>query len=85
MPIDKRPPLEIITLGDYVRDTISGFCGVVTAETRYLNGSIKYCVEAQELDNGKLIQEYWFDHHRLRVQSQKHKGGVGYASTQEPQ
>ena len=55
---------ERMNLGDYVVDMISGFAGVVTARTVYLNGNVKVCVEACELDQGKPITEVWLDEHR---------------------
>ena len=54
----------MMTLGDYVVDTISGFAGVVTARTVYLNGNVKVCVEACELDQGKPITEVGLDESR---------------------
>jgi hypothetical protein len=55
----------VIQLGDYVKDSISGFEGVVTARTEYQNGNIKLCVETCELDAGKPIAEVWFDAYRV--------------------
>ena len=54
-------------LGDTVEDTISGFRGVVSALTVYLNGNRKACVEALELNDGRPIPSEWFDVHRLKV------------------
>ena len=56
-----------IGLGDHVRDTISGWTGVVVAKSEYLNGCVKYCVEAHELDGGKMMPEYWLDAYRIVV------------------
>ena len=67
----------MIDLGDYVVDTISGFRGVITATTRYLNGNIKHCVETCELDNGKPITEAWFDQCRLELSDRPKERTVG--------
>ena len=55
----------MIQLGDCVRDTVSGFMGIVIAKADYLNGTTKYCVEAIELDGGKMLPEYWLDEWRV--------------------
>ena len=67
-----------ISLGDGVEDTISGLRGVVVAVSTYLNGNIKYCIEAQELDNNKMIPEYWLDLCRLRLVSPRTGSEIGF-------
>ena len=59
--------MDIIGFGDRVKDTITGFTGVVTAKSEYQNGNVKYCVEAAELDAGKPVPEQWIDGYRLKV------------------
>ena len=54
-----------IKLGDCVRDTVSGFTGIVIAKSEYMSGITKYCVESIELDNGKMAPEYWLDEWRI--------------------
>lgn len=50
--------------GDTVRD-VTGFTGVVTARSEFMNGCRRYCVET----TGKAddTKEYWFDEGRLTL------------------
>lgn len=76
----------MISLGQEVRDRISGFGGVVTAKTQFENGCIRLCVTGRELNEGRVIDE-WFDEQRLmpetreatavRPESQTDIGGPG--------
>lgn len=51
-----------INLGDRVRDRISGFEGIVSAKSEYLNGCVRILVDPESLeDSGKLIKGAWFD------------------------
>ncbi len=54
-------------LGFTVKDQISGFTGVVTAKTEWLNGCIRYGVKSRELKDGKPIAAEWFDQDDLLV------------------
>ena len=56
-----------IALGSIVRDTITGFAGVATGRTEWLHGCERYCIEPQELREGKPIEAQWFDVDRLEV------------------
>lgn len=52
----------MITLGDRVKDKISGFTGVVTGIANYITGCIQYRVEADKLDkDGACLKIQWFD------------------------
>ena len=52
----------MIQNGQRVRDTISGFDGIVTGRTEYLNGCVQVYVEPDRLDkDGKRIKGVWFD------------------------
>ncbi len=53
-------------LGFTVRDRITGFQGVATGRTLYLNGCVRYTVEGRVQDDGKLPVE-WFDEARLEI------------------
>mgnify|MGYP001612308887 FL=1 len=68
-----------IHLGDCVRDTVSGFVGIVVAKADYRNGTTKYCIEAVILDNGKMLQEVWLDAWRVEATEQAKAAGVGFA------
>jgi hypothetical protein len=66
-PTGDFPPVEI-KLGDYVRDTISGFTGIVTCRTEWLYQCLRYGVTPTQLgDDGKLIDTYYFDEGQLEI------------------
>lgn len=52
----------LIALGDEAKDNISGFSGVVTGFTEWLNGCRRYMLTPKKLDKeGKLRDAQWFD------------------------
>lgn len=54
-------------LGSLVRDQITGFEGVVTARTTYLNGCERISVQSKTLNDGKVIPEECFDIQQLDI------------------
>jgi hypothetical protein len=56
-----------IELGDEVRDTITGFTGVVIAEHKWLHGCRRLSVQPRELKDGKPIEHQTFDEPQLEV------------------
>ena len=60
----------MVQIGDNVKDTITGFAGVVTAKTEYLFGSPRMLVEAIPEDGGKPVSE-WFEMARLEKVSMR--------------
>ena len=54
-----------VKLGDVVRDRISGFAGVATSRTEYLNGCVRWQVSPQHLHDGKPIEAHFFDEEQL--------------------
>ncbi|GAI75720.1 unnamed protein product, partial [marine sediment metagenome] len=80
---------SMVKLGDVVRDTVSGFIGVATGKSEYLNGCVRYCLEPMKLtDKGDLIESHWFDKQQLevvkerqQVESDKLLGGSRVAPT----
>jgi hypothetical protein len=57
----------MIKLGDIVRDTVSGFEGVVIAEHQWLNGCKRISVQPQKLHDGKPIEAQTFDEPQLEL------------------
>jgi hypothetical protein len=58
----------IIELGSEVESNISGFHGIVTGRTEYLNGCNRYIVQPKvKKDDMKLPDSYWFDEMELIV------------------
>ena len=64
-----------IKLGDKVKDSITGFEGIVVARAEYLNGCVSCQVEAKELKDGVPLKAQWFDEQRLTSQSKAKAGG----------
>jgi hypothetical protein len=63
-----------INLGDVAKDTISGFEGVVTSYTTWLNGCVRLGLSPQKMHEGKLIENQVFDIEQLAlVKKAKHK------------
>lgn len=60
-------PSKTISLGDLVRDIITGYDGVVVAKTSWLTGCDRFGVQSRDLKDGKLIEPEWFDDTRLLV------------------
>ena len=51
---------------DRVKCNVTGFEGVVTAYSEYLNGCEQYCVKPTELDkDGEIREGQWFDQDQL--------------------
>lgn len=57
----------MISLGNVVRDTVTGFQGTVTAKGEYLNGCIQFCVLPPMAADGKMPEGQWIDWQRLEV------------------
>lgn len=67
-----------INLGDVARDTITGFTGVVVAETKWLHGCVRLTLQPKELHEGKPIEGLTFDEPQLeRVVVKAAKGTTG--------
>lgn len=59
--------------GDYVKDLITGFSGVIISRADNITGCDRYCVQ-QPLDkDGKLSEAVWFDDQCLEYDP-KHAG-----------
>lgn len=57
----------MIKLGDLARDTITGFTGVVVAETKWLHGCIRLTLQPKALKDGKPIDNVTFDLPQLEL------------------
>jgi len=58
-------------LGDEVRDIITGFKGIITSRTEYINGCVRYGVQPQTLKDGKTIDAEWTDEKQLKLVKSK--------------
>ena len=57
----------MIALGSKVKDRVTGLIGITTARLEYMNGCIQYCIQPQEVKDGKPAQESWIDKQRVEV------------------
>jgi hypothetical protein len=74
--------IELVRLGDRVKDTVSGLIGIVVAKTEWLNGCWRIAVQQKVTKDGKLPDLCNFDIEQLIVIknkaskiSQKETGG----------
>lgn len=55
-------------LGDIVRDTLTGFTGVIVIRSEYLNGCYRMGVQPSKLDkDGKVPESIYFDVEQLEL------------------
>jgi len=59
----------MVELGDKVKDTVTGFEGIVVAETKWLNGCVRFGVQSDKLKDGLPTEPQWVDEHQLKVLS----------------
>jgi len=57
----------MISMGDRVRDIVTGFTGVVIGRTSYINGCEQVLVQPRIDDNGKCPEGLWIDVDRVEV------------------
>jgi heat shock protein HspQ len=58
-------------LGDVVTDKITGYKGVVTCRSQWLNGCNTYSVKCQKLKDDKPIDSQHFDEPQLELHEDK--------------
>jgi len=58
---------EEAQLGDEASDMVSGFQGVVTAKTEFLNGCVRCAIDPPVDKDGKPVDTRWFDIEQLEV------------------
>lgn len=54
-------------LGDEARDVVTGFKGIVTADSRFLNGCRRLCLCSPIKEDGSFGDERWFDEGQVEV------------------
>lgn len=60
--------MDSVNLGDLVKDKVSGFTGIATSRTEFLNGCVRFGVSPNELDKDKKpIPIECFDEEQLLV------------------
>lgn len=71
--------------GDRVKDTISGFMGIVTCRLEYLNGCTRIQVSPEILNEGKPIESQYFDEPQVEVIEKGLYKGVNATGGFKPQ
>lgn len=56
-------------LGDEVVDLVSGFKGIITGKSEFLNGCARVCVQPKVGKDGKHPESMWFDDPQVKVTS----------------
>ena len=56
-------------LGKKGKDKITGFTGILTARCEFLTGCNRYCIQPQELKDGKPIDSIYFDEAQIEILS----------------
>jgi hypothetical protein len=59
--------MKVIKLGSLVRDMVSGFTGIATSRTEYLNGCVQYGIRAKIGADGKMPESWNLDVEVLEV------------------
>ena len=54
-------------LGKKGKDKITGFTGILTARCEFLTGCNRYCIQPQELKDGKPIDSIYFDEAQIQI------------------
>ncbi len=72
---------KIIEQGDKVKDTVTGFTGIVNGICYYLQGCRHIQIQPQELYEGKPVKAIWFDEPQLKIIK---KSVVKPLNTEEP-
>jgi hypothetical protein len=57
----------MIKLGELVKDKITGFTGIATSMTQWLNGCVRVGITPRELREGKPIESVVFDQEQIEV------------------
>ena len=57
----------MVTLGSRVRDTITGYEGIVTGRSEFLNGCVSICIARSEVTKDGDVKFEWFDEQRVKV------------------
>ena len=55
----------MIKLGSKVKDKVTGYTGIATAATEYLQGCRRIAVQTKGLHEGKTVEADWFDEPQL--------------------
>ena len=57
----------MIKLGDKVKDTVTGFAGIVVSKIEYLNGCMRLGIQAKMNKDGKIEEAQYFDIEQIKI------------------
>ena len=58
-------------LGDKVKDTVTGFTGIVIGRTTFLHGCVRCGVQSDKLKDGRPSDAVWIDEPQLEIVKSK--------------
>jgi hypothetical protein len=59
--------MNSITLGQKVRDEVTGFTGIAVVRAEYLDDTVSYCVQPEVVQIGVMPESHYIDSMRLHV------------------
>lgn len=57
-------------LGQKVKDKVTGYQGIITGRTEWLNGCIRYCIQAKKKKDGTIPETEHVDEAQVRLVDQ---------------
>ena len=58
---------QVVNLGDKVKDTITGYQGIATGRSVFLNGCVSICIARQDVPDKDETKVEWFDEQRVEL------------------
>ena len=74
-----------IELGQTARDTITGFEGVVVADTKWLHGCRRLSLQPRALKDGKPLESHTFDEPQLELVVAQPEAGTDQTGGPRPE
>ena len=57
----------MITLGQKVKDKVTGFTGIAISRVEYLNGCVQFCIKPEMVKKGEMPEGQYIDDMQLEV------------------
>lgn len=54
-------------LGLKAKEKVTGFKGIITSRCEFMTGCNRYCIQPQELKDGKPIEGIYFDEDQIEI------------------
>jgi hypothetical protein len=77
--------MKRIELGDVAKDTITGFTGVVVADTKWLHGCRRLSLQPREMKDGRPMEGATFDEPQLELVEAKVAAGTSEKGGPRPE